>query len=380
MNAGEILAQHDFIKIALSLKKSANEDMEGWTNKGTGNTLIGAGGISGLAGLSGGVKSIKPNIARVVGSVPFYHATRKENVPDIQSSGLDPNYGGSGQSSIDKKWKADAKNNTYIFTDPEIGSGREHAQGFVESYPDVFSDPKNKGLYGSSLMDRIKAQNNLKPTNYEILEGVIPHDKFKNFVPDSQFEKGIPAFKGPEKIEANFFSKGKYTLKDIFAHRQKSFPSYLKSKPSRLLGGLAGLAAIPAAPIIGGALINKGLEYRSKPESIKTAFSNNMVNGLENLGLGVLAAPSVAGLAGHPMNEKAKEIAEVGGLGVLAAHPTYELGHAAVNAVKGIPGESTGLLQRAGQGIGNVVNKFRGAAPVLSKLAYNSFYQELINS
>lgn len=102
------------------------------------------------------------------------------------------------------------------------------------------------------------------------------------------------------------------------------------------------------------------------------------VPALENLGLGILAAPSAAGLAGHPMNEKAKEVAEVGGLGVLAAHPTYELGHAAVNAIKGVPGQGTGLAQRAGQGIGNVVNKLRGATPVLSKLAYNSFYQEIL--
>ena len=119
-------------------------------------------------------------------------------------------------------------------------------------------------------------------------------------------------------------------------------------------------------------------EILAQHDFIKTAFSSNMVNGLEAAGLGILAAPSVAGLAGHPMGEKTKEIAEVGGLGVLAAHPTYELGHAAVNAVKGLPGQGTGLVQRAGQGIGNVVNKLRGAAPVLSKLAYNSFYQEIL--
>lgn len=119
-------------------------------------------------------------------------------------------------------------------------------------------------------------------------------------------------------------------------------------------------------------------EILAQHDFIKTAFSSNMVNGLEAAGLGILAAPSVAGLAGHPMGEKTKEIAEVGGLGVLAAHPTYELGHAAVNAVKGLPVQGNGLVQRAGQGIGNVVNKLRGAAPVLSKLAYNSFYQEIL--
>ncbi len=81
------------------------------------------------------------------------------------------------------------------------------------------------------------------------------------------------------------------------------------------------------------------------------------------------------------MSDRNKEMAEVGGLGVLAAHPAYEMGHHALNAIKGVPGQApTGLAQRAGQGIGNIVNKFRGAAPVLSKLAYNSFYQEVTNS
>lgn len=43
------------------------------------------------------------------------------------------------------------------------------------------------------------------------------------------------------------------------------------------------------------------------------------MNGLELAGLGTLAAPSVASLAGHPMKEKHKDVAEVAGLGILAA-------------------------------------------------------------
>lgn len=112
----------------------------------------------------------------------------------------------------------------------------------------------------------------------------------------------------------------------------------------------------------------------------KVAFSPNMVNGLENLGLGVLAVPSIAGLAGKPMEDKTKEMVEVGGLGILAAHPTAELGHSAMQAIKGAPVGGIGLMQRAGQGIGNFVNKFRSATPALAKLAYSSFYQELLNT
>jgi len=130
-------------------------------------------------------------------------------------------------------------------------------------------------------------------------------------------------------------------------------------------------------------------EILAQHDFIKT--SSLAVPALENLGLGILAAPSIAGIAGHPINENAKEVAEVGGLGVLAAHPTYELanhylpesvknriGQTASNVGGHVLGGTAGLATRASQGIGNVVNKFRSAAPVLSKLAYNSFYQEIL--
>lgn len=139
-----------------------------------------------------------------------------------------------------------------------------------------------------------------------------------------------------------------------------------------------GKGALIGAGVLGGGMLANHL-LNSKPKPLtKTAFSPSMVSGLELGGLGVLAAPSVAGLTGHPMGEKAKEVAEVGGLGVLAAHPAYELGHAAVNAVKGLPAQSTGLLQRAGQSIGQGINKLRPMIPAMPKLAFTSFYQEIL--
>lgn len=139
-----------------------------------------------------------------------------------------------------------------------------------------------------------------------------------------------------------------------------------------------GKGALIGAGVLGGGMLANHL-LSSKPKPLtKTAFSPSMVSGLELGGLGILAAPSVAGLTGHPMGEKAKEVAEIGGLGVLAAHPAYELGHAAVNAVKGLPAQGTGLLQRAGQSIGQGINKLRPMIPVMSKLAFTSFYQEIL--
>jgi hypothetical protein len=138
-----------------------------------------------------------------------------------------------------------------------------------------------------------------------------------------------------------------------------------------------GKGALIGAGVLGGGMLANHLLKPSKPKPL-TKEASNLVNALELGGLGVLAAPSVAGLAGHPMGEKAKEIAEVGGLGVLAAHPTYELGHAAVNAVKGLPAQGTGLLQRAGQSIGQGINKLRPMIPAMSKLAYTAFYQEVL--
>lgn len=47
--------------------------------------------------------------------------------------------------------------------------------------------------------------------------------------------------------------------------------------------------------------------------------AGNWSNALELGGLGVLAAPATASLAGHEMTQKHKDMAEVGGLGMLAA-------------------------------------------------------------
>ncbi len=46
----------------------------------------------------------------------------------------------------------------------------------------------------------------------------------------------------------------------------------------------------------------------------------------EVAGLGILAAPSVASLAGQPMSEHNSHMAELGGLGVLAGPSAYHAG------------------------------------------------------
>jgi len=45
----------------------------------------------------------------------------------------------------------------------------------------------------------------------------------------------------------------------------------------------------------------------------------------ELAGLGILAAPAAANLAGHPMKEKHKDVAEVAGLGMLAAPYAHKM-------------------------------------------------------
>lgn len=49
-------------------------------------------------------------------------------------------------------------------------------------------------------------------------------------------------------------------------------------------------------------------------------------HALELAGLGALAYPSVQEARGKKVSPKTKRTAELGGLGVLAAHPAYSLG------------------------------------------------------
>lgn len=115
-------------------------------------------------------------------------------------------------------------------------------------------------------------------------------------------------------------------------------------------------------------------KYEAHKETIKNALphlraakvnktASLAVPSLENLGLGILAAPSAAHLMGHEMNEDNKSKMELAGLGVLAAHPTYELASAAVPGIKSI-----------GQNIANGFNKVR---PML-KLGHAAFYGNIL--
>lgn len=91
----------------------------------------------------------------------------------------------------------------------------------------------------------------------------------------------------------------------------------------------------------------------------KSAFWNGFEKranvAAELAGLGILAVPSVASLAGHPVSEKTKDVSEVAGLGTLAApyvKPAYQ----------GIRGGASSLIQRAKPMVQSVGKVLRRAA------------------
>jgi hypothetical protein len=108
---------------------------------------------------------------------------------------------------------------------------------------------------------------------------------------------------------------------------------------------------------------------------------------LENLGLGILAKPGIDTLRNPNATPEEKSHAkyETAGLGVLAAHPTYELAQAAKGGIqKQIPNmlDSTSPLTRqVGQGLQNFGGKmqsiFSKARPML-KLGHSAFYREIL--
>lgn len=128
----------------------------------------------------------------------------------------------------------------------------------------------------------------------------------------------------------------KEIVNNLHSHPGKEYTlnKHIKNvKQKKLIGkGVKGLLA--AGAIGGGAYGGKKL-YDKLTE--KTAFSNpgifrnlakqNSVNALENLGLGVLAVPSAQTMLDPSASEHDKSHAkyELGGLGILAAHPTHEI-------------------------------------------------------
>lgn len=65
---------------------------------------------------------------------------------------------------------------------------------------------------------------------------------------------------------------------------------------------------------------NKELPERVEKTAFQIGFEKraNFPHAAEIAGLGILAAPSAASLAGKPVSEKTKDISEIAGLGVLA--------------------------------------------------------------
>ncbi len=121
-------------------------------------------------------------------------------------------------------------------------------------------------------------------------------------------------------------------------------------KGALLAGGLAGAA-------YGGKKVydkmTEKTAFAPNPgilSKIKSVAKSNAVPALENIGLGTLAIPSAQTMFDPNASDHDKRHAkyELGGLGILAAHPTYELGHAAYQGLKGAPQNAAqgGLLGR----------------------------------
>lgn len=107
-------------------------------------------------------------------------------------------------------------------------------------------------------------------------------------------------------------------------------------------------------------------------------ISSKWEHAAEIGGLGILAAPTIADMAGHPMSKKWKDRSELAGLGVLA-------GPAAKHLVKGasvekvaiqmrLPGGGVSTVQNAiknfgGRGIGQAAEMAPGATKALGQRA-----------
>jgi len=110
-----------------------------------------------------------------------------------------------------------------------------------------------------------------------------------------------------------------------------------------------GKAAIPAKPSFNWgkfrSVAAKGMrKIAFQSPTMISRFAKAAPHLNEVAGLGVLAVPSVAGLAGNHMEDKTKDMMEVGGLGMLAAPSAYHAGKSFIPKATGIAGRTLGRL------------------------------------
>jgi hypothetical protein len=295
-------------------------------------------GLLGAGALTLSHSALKKNLT---GRETFYHGTDPQNVPAIKQEGIRPSAkpGSStiletinpeaGIKSKDLAFittnKADAR--SYAIKQQDINNIIKKQKQFgldlnpmdIMNVNSVFHEdlskrnPKNpfnnSGIIKAEMPTWKKEISDLLLQNPETEKGFVPGLGTKKEFDTLNQAKGIKGGLSPEFIKGSPKYKG-LGLSEL--------GQYIKAKPGSFTKGL-GLGALGLGGVGFGA--KKLYDHYSKEASLA-------VPSLENLGLGILAVPSVAHLAGKEMGEDAKSKAEVAGLGVLAAHPTYELAQA----------------------------------------------------
>lgn len=160
------------------------------------------------------------------------------------------------------------------------------------------------------------------------------------------------------------------TLSQFVASKKPPVPASIGSGAGKTIGkAVGGLMSNPLARkgalglgLVGaGALAHSVLSSPPPPQPMYKQ-SSLMVPALETAGLGILAKPSIDTL--RDPNAEAKERShakyELGGLGVLAAHPAYELANHYM---------PQGMKDRIGQGVSNIGGRVMGGAAGLATRA-----------
>ena len=173
---------------------------------------------------------------------------------------------------------------------------------------------------------------------------MIDKETFKNLMNlkrplHSSRRIGVDFFKEVERSDQiqNNIEKGRHPT---YLPKKDTLQGHIKNvKRKKLIGkGVKGLliaSGLAGAAYGGKKLYDKVTEktaFTPNPgilSKIKDVAKNNAVPALENLGLGVLAVPSAQTMFDPNASEHDRSHAkyELGGLGILAAHPTYEMAH-----------------------------------------------------
>ena len=180
----------------------------------------------------------------------------------------------------------------------------------------------------------------------ETFKAFVRHSAERDDVPGDYVAVKMAAMKMFPKLAAGLDSHAQLAQSVYHNNGANALGHLAQANPAHR-GGLLG-AVKKLAPAVGGVRSSGTNPLRAAASGvIHTKLANLGVAGAELAGLGVLARPSVKDLRNPAMDQTHKSHAkyELAGLGILGAHPAYEIGSHFAGKLRPLTAQATHIIR-----------------------------------